>query len=52
MTTIAQLPAAPAVGPSDLLPLSHGGLLYAVTVAQITAPLQPVIDIPSGYFVE
>ncbi len=48
MTTIAQLPAAPAVGPSDLLPLSHGGLLYAVTVAQITAPLQPVIDIPSG----
>jgi hypothetical protein len=48
MTTLAQLPAAPAVGPSDLLPLSHGGLLYSVTVAQITAPLQPVIDISSG----
>jgi len=48
MTTLAQLPAAPAVGPSDLLPLSHGGLLYSVTVAQITAPLQPVIDMSSG----
>jgi len=48
MTTLTQLPAVPAVGPSDLLPLSHAGILYSVTVSQLTAPLQPVIDISSG----
>jgi hypothetical protein len=48
MTTIAQLTPASSVGAGDLLPLSHAGLLYSVTVSQLTANLQPVISIPSG----
>ena len=48
MTTIAQLPPVATVGSSDLLPLSQGGLLYAVTVAQLTADLQPLIEVPTG----
>lgn len=48
MTTIAQLPAASSVGAGDLLPISQGGLLYSATVSQLTADLQPVINVPSG----
>ncbi len=48
MTTIAQLPEAASVGPGDLLPLSQAGLTYNVTVAQLTATLQPLIAVPTG----
>jgi hypothetical protein len=48
MTTIAQLPFASSVGPSDLLPLSQAGLLYSVTVSLLTADLQPLITVPTG----
>ena len=48
MTTIAQLPAVATVGSDDLLPLSQDGLLYAVTVAQLTSTLQPLIQLPTG----
>jgi len=48
MTTIAQLPAATSVGPSDLLPLSQSGVLYSVSVSQLTANLQPLLDVPTG----
>jgi hypothetical protein len=48
VTTIAQLPAATSVGPSDLLPLSQSGVLYSVSVSQLTANLQPLLDVPTG----
>jgi hypothetical protein len=48
MTTIAELPPATTVGSSDLLPLSQAGLLYSVSVSQLTADLQPLIEIASG----
>jgi hypothetical protein len=48
MTTIAELPAVATVGPGDLLPLSQAGLTYAVSVSQLTATLQPLINVPSG----
>ncbi len=48
MTTIAQLPAASAVGAGDLLPISQAGLVYSATVSQLTADLQPVISVASG----
>ena len=48
MTTIAQLPPAVSVGANDLLPLSQAGSLYAVSVSQITASLQPIINVPTG----
>lgn len=48
MTTIAQLTPATSVGAGDLLPLSQAGVLYSVTVSELTANLQPVINIPSG----
>jgi hypothetical protein len=48
MTTIAQLPPVATVGEGDLLPLSQAGLLYSVTVAQLSAGLQPVISVPTG----
>lgn len=48
MTTIAELPAVATVGPGDLLPLSQAGLTYAVSVSQLTATLQPVINVPMG----
>lgn len=48
MTTIAQLTPATSVGAGDLLPLSQAGLLYSVTVSQLTAGLQPVITVPTG----
>jgi len=48
MTTIAQLPPAASVGAGDLLPLSQAGLLYSVTVSQLTADLQPGISIATG----
>ncbi len=48
MTTIVQLPAAISVGASDLLPLSQAGLLYSVSVSQVTANSQPLISLPSG----
>ena len=48
MTTIAQLPPVTSVGANDLLPLSQAGLLYAVSVSQLTASLQPVISVPTG----
>jgi hypothetical protein len=48
MTTIAELPAVATVGPGDLLPLSQAGLTYSVSVSQLTASLQPVINVPSG----
>lgn len=48
MTTIAQLTPAASVGAGDLLPLSQAGLLYSVSVSQLTAGLQTVIDVPSG----
>ncbi len=48
MTTIAQLPSAVSVGASDLLPLSQAGLLYSVSVSQLTANLQPIIEMPTG----
>ena len=48
MTTIAQLPPVSTVGASDLLPLSQAGLLYSVTVSQLTANLQPLISVPTG----
>jgi hypothetical protein len=48
MTTIAQLPAATSVGPSDLLPLSQAGVLYSVSVSELTANLQPLLDVPTG----
>lgn len=48
MTTIAQLTPASTVGAGDLLPLSQGGLLYSVSVSQLTAGLQPVISVPMG----
>lgn len=48
MTTIAQLTPAASVGAGDLLPISQAGLLYSVTVSELTASLQPVINVPSG----
>jgi hypothetical protein len=48
MTTIAQLPPASTVGASDLLPLSQAGLLFSVSVSQITANLQPLLNVPTG----
>ncbi len=48
MTTIAQLPPVVTVGAGDLLPLSQSGLLYAVSVSQLTATLQPLIEVPMG----
>lgn len=48
VTTIAQLPPAAIVNPTDLLPLSQAGLLYAVSVSQLNAGLQPLISVPSG----
>jgi len=48
MTTIAQLPAATSVGPSDLLPLSQSGNLYAVSVSLLTETLQPLLSVPTG----
>jgi hypothetical protein len=48
MTTIAQLPPAASVGANDLLPLSQAGSLYAVSVSQLTASLQPLINVPTG----
>jgi len=48
MTTIAQLPPVVTVGPTDLLPLSQEGLLYAVSVSQLNANAQPIITVPMG----
>lgn len=48
MTTIAQLPPVATVGANDLLPLSQAGLLYSVSVAQLMANMQPIIDVPTG----
>jgi hypothetical protein len=48
MTTIAQLPPVATVGSSDLLPLTQAGLLYSVSVSQLTASLQPAISVPTG----
>jgi hypothetical protein len=48
MTTIADLPAVATVGSGDLLPLSQAGLTYSVSVSQLTAPLQPIINLLSG----
>ena len=48
MTTIAQLPPVTSVGANDLLPLSQAGLLYAVSVSQLTANLQSVISVSTG----
>jgi hypothetical protein len=48
MTTIAQLPAAASIGANDLLPLSQAGLLYSAKVSQITANLQPLLNVPTG----
>jgi len=48
MTTISQLPPAGSVGANDLLPLSQAGSLYAVSVSQLTASLQPLINVPTG----
>ena len=48
MTTIAQLPPASSVTPNDLLPLSQAGLLYSVTISQLTANLQPLMNVPTG----
>ncbi len=48
MTTIVQLPAVAAVGANDLLPLSQAGLLYSVSVSQLTANLQPLLSVPTG----
>jgi hypothetical protein len=48
MTTIAQLPPASSAGAGGLLPLSQGGVLYSVSVAQLTANLQPLISVPTG----
>ena len=49
MTTIAQLTPAASVGAGDLLPLSQAGLLYSVSVSQLTAGLQPLIDMQTGH---
>jgi hypothetical protein len=48
MTTIAQLPPASTVGAGDLLPLSQAGLLFSVSVSQLTANLQPFLNVPTG----
>lgn len=48
MTTIAQLPPATSVNAGDLLPLSQAGLLYSVSVAELTANSQAVINVPTG----
>ncbi|WP_288051848.1 collagen-like protein [Acidiphilium sp.] len=48
MTTIPQLPSAASVGPTDLLPLSQNGVLYAASVQQVTAGLQQEISLPTG----
>lgn len=48
MTTIPQLPTAPNAGPTDLVPLSQNGALYAASVEQITAGLQQEIVLPTG----
>lgn len=48
MTTIPQLPTVTAAGPTDLVPLSQDGTLYAASVEQITAGLQTEIVLPTG----
>lgn len=48
MTTIAQLPAASAVGVGDLVPVSQAGLVYSVSIGQLTGGLQPVISLAAG----
>lgn len=48
MTTIPQLPTVTSVGPSDLVPLSQNGILFAASVSQINSGLQQTIMLPTG----
>lgn len=48
MPTITQLPAATATTATDELPASQSGIVKKVTIAQVTAGLQPTISLTSG----
>lgn len=48
MPTIKQLPAATAVGGSDLLPVSQNGLTRSVTVSTLLSNTQPLLSLAQG----
>ena len=47
MPTIDELPSATGTGPQDLLPVDQGGVTRSVSVAEILASTQPLIEVPS-----
>ena len=47
MPTIDELPSATGTGPQDLLPIDQGGVTRSVSVAEVLASAQPLIEIPS-----
>lgn len=48
MPTIKQLPAATAVGGSDLVPVSQNGLTRSVTVGALLGNTQPMLSLAQG----
>jgi hypothetical protein len=47
MPTIDELPSATGTGPQDLLPIDQGGITRSVSVAEVLASAQPLIEVPS-----
>ena len=47
MPTIDELPSATGTSPQDLLPIDQGGVTRAVSVAEVLASAQPLIEVPS-----
>jgi hypothetical protein len=47
MPTIDELPSATGTGPQDLLPIDQGGVTRSVSVAEVLASTQPLIEVPS-----
>ncbi len=47
MPTIEELPSAAGTGPQDLLPIDQSGVTRSVSVADVLASTQPLIEVPS-----
>jgi hypothetical protein len=47
MPTIDELPSATGTGPQDLLPIDQSGVTRSVSVADVLASTQPLIEVPS-----
>jgi hypothetical protein len=47
MPTIDELPSATGTGPQDLLPIDQSGVTRSVSVAEVLASTQPLIEVPS-----